>query len=185
MMRVFVALNVPEDVESQLAVQQFLLPIPRKVGRDQFHITLAFMGEMRDEELEALHEGLLRLRMGRFDLSLAGFGMFGKTKPHSVWAAVAPSEPLDRLAAKVERLGRVAGAKIPARKFVPHVTLGRFAAMGFEEAAPLERAVIAGAGFRAGPWEVEEMVLYQSTLGPDGPRYDVLTRYPLGDFAAG
>ena len=178
-MRVFVALELPRDVESQLVVQQFLMPIPRKVERAQFHVTLCFMGEMRDEALEALHEGLLRLRMAPFELALAGFGMFGKARPSAVWAAVVPCEALGRLQAKVERAGRVAGAEIPARRFVPHVTLGRFPAMGPEDAARLERAVISGAGFRAGPWEVGEMVLYQSTLMPEGPRYDVLMRYPL------
>ena len=180
MMRIFVALDLPGDVVSQLAVQQFLLPIPRKTPRDQFHITLCYMGEMRDEGVEALHEGLLRLSVAPFDLSLAGFGLFGKAKPNSVWAAVVPSEPLAHLQAKVERIGRMAGAEIPSRNFVPHVTLGRFPAMKPLEAAPLERAVINGAGFRAGPWEVAEMVLYQSTLLPDGARHDALARYTLG-----
>lgn len=178
-MRVFVALDVPSDVESQLVVQQFLLPVPRKVDRAQFHLTLCFMDDMRDPELEALHEALLTLRMARFDVALAGFGMFGKAKPHTVWAAVVPSEPLARLQAKVERMARGAGADIPARRFVPHITLGRFPAMQGDDAARLELAVINGAGFRAGPWEAAEIVLYQSTLMPEGPRYDELMRYGL------
>ncbi|WP_415233916.1 RNA 2',3'-cyclic phosphodiesterase [Pseudorhodobacter sp.] len=178
-MRVFVAMTIPDDVQSQLAVQQFLMPIPRKVDREQFHITLCFMDEMRDEALEALHEGLSRLRMPPFNLSLAGFGVFGKAKPNSVWAAVVPSEQLSRLQAKVEHQAREAGAVVPARRFVPHITLGRFPAMRPEDAARLELAVLRGAGFRAGPWLAEEMVLYQSTLRPEGPRHDVLARYAL------
>ncbi|MGB3278480.1 MAG: RNA 2',3'-cyclic phosphodiesterase [Pseudorhodobacter sp.] len=184
-MRVFVALALPPDVESQLVVQQFLMPIPRKVERSQFHLTLGFMGEMRDAELEALHEALLRIKMPVFELSLAGFGIFGKAKPNSVWAAVVPSQPLARLQAKVERAARLAGADMPARRFVPHITLGRFPPMLPEEAARLELAVIKGAGFRAGPWEVADMVLYQSTLLPEGPRYDALMRYPLAPLHHG
>lgn len=180
-MRVFVALDVPSDVESQLVVQQFLMPIPRKVDRSQFHLTLCFIDEMRDAELEALHEGLMALRMAPFEVALAGFGIFGKAKPHAVWAAAAPSEPLARLQAKVERVAREAGADVPARRFVPHITLGRFPAMQPEDAARLELAVINGGGFRAGPWETSEMVLYQSTLTPDGPRYDALMQYKLRD----
>lgn len=179
MMRVFVALDIPGDVESQLAVQQFLLPIPRKVEREQFHVTLAFMGEVRDDVLEATHEGLMALRMAPFELSLSGFGIFGKARPTSVYAALAPSAELERLQAKVERIARVAGAEVPSRRFLPHITLGRFPAMVPEEAARLERAVINGAGFRAGPWEVADMVLFQSTLLPGGSRYDELARYPL------
>jgi 2'-5' RNA ligase len=179
-MRVFVALDLPSEVQSQLAVQQFLLPIPRKVPRDQFHITLSYMGEMRETEVEALHDNLARLSEAPFDISLSGFGLFGRAKPNAVWAAVAPSTSLAHLAAKLDRAGRMAGAVIPARNFLPHITLGRFPAMKPEKAAPLERAVIAGAGFRAGPWEVEEMVLYQSTILPEGPRYDALARYLMG-----
>jgi len=178
-MRVFVALEVPSEVESQLVVQQFLMPVPRKVDRTQFHLTLCFMEDMRDAELEALHEALLTLRMAPFDVALAGFGMFGKAKPHTVWAAVVPSEPLARFQTKVERMAREAGVDIPARRFVPHITLGRFPAMQGLDAARLELAVINGAGFRAGPWEADEIVLYQSTLTPDGPRYDELMRYGL------
>lgn len=178
-MRVFVALEVPGDVESQLVVQQFLMPVPRKVDRTQFHITLCFMGEMREADLEALHDGLQALHMPVFEVALAGFGMFGKARPTAVWAGVVPCAPLARLAAKVERLAREAGAVVPARKFVPHITLGRFPAMVAEDAARLELAVISGAGFRAGPWAVAELVLYQSILTPDGPRYDELARYGL------
>jgi 2'-5' RNA ligase len=180
-MRVFVALEMPSDVESQLAVQQFLMPIPRKVERSQFHITLCYFGEMRDEALEALHERLMTFRVAPFEVALAGFGLFGKAKPNAVWAGVVPSEPLAHLQAKVEHAGRAAGADVPVRRFVPHITLGRFAAMKGEDAARLELAVVNGAGFRAGPWSVAEMVLYQSTLLPEGPRYDELMRYPFGE----
>ena len=115
-MRVFLALDLPGEVESQLVVQQFLMPIPRKTDRGQFHITLCFLGDMRDDALEALHEDLLRIRVEAFEVALAGFGIFGKGKPNSVWAAVAPSEPLTGLQAKVEHAGRVAGADVPARR---------------------------------------------------------------------
>lgn len=98
-MRVFVALDVPSDVESQLVVQQFLMPIPRKVDRSQFHLTLCFMDEMRDAELEALHEGLMALRMAPFEVALAGSGFlarqnrmpFGRLPRHpSLWRACRP-----------------------------------------------------------------------------------------------
>lgn len=184
-MRVFVALDLPPEVESQLVVQQFLMPIPRKVERSQFHLTLAFMGEMREPDLEALHEALMRIKMPAFELSLTGFGIFGKAKPNSVWASVVPSAPLERLQAKVERAARLSGADIPVRRFVPHITLGRFPAMRPEDAARLELAVINGAGFRAGPWEVRDMVLYQSTLSSEGPRYDALARYTIAPLRQG
>jgi 2'-5' RNA ligase len=39
--------------------------------------------------------------------------------------------------------------------------------------------MVAETPFAAGPWEVRDMVLWQSHLGPRGSRYDELARYPF------
>lgn len=84
-----------------------------------------------------------------------------------------------RLQSKVETLARRALCPVEARTYHPHITLGRFPAPPFAETARLERAVAMGAGFTAGPWEVTELVLWQSHLGGKSPRYEPLARYPL------
>lgn len=179
-MRVFLGLDLPSEVINALAVQQFLLPIPRRVDPDLFHLTLVFLGEMERCSLEALDDNLQRLRTPDFEVALAGLGLFGKDRPRAVWAGVVPSAPLAHLQGKLERMARQAGAEVPARRFAPHVTLGRFPAMMGPEAARLEHAVIEAAGFRAGPWRAGEVVLYQSHLGPKGARYEHLAHYALG-----
>lgn len=180
MIRAFVAIPLPEAVRSQLAVQQFLLPLPRKVEPEEFHLTLAFLGEVRDEVLEAAHEGFLALRMPEFRLGIEGLGMFGGEKPRAVFAGVSASEELARLQAKVERAARVAGIEVERRKFLPHVTLGRFSPPGLEDRMRLERAVAEGGGFRGGEVEVRDFRLYRSHLGVKGNRYEELACYPLG-----
>lgn len=179
MIRAFVALPVPPEVRSRLTVLQFLLPLPRQTDPDQFHLTLAFLDDVPDSVLAALDEGLSALRQAPFDLLLSGVGLFGGARPRAVWAGVAACEPLDRLQAKVERIARQAGAEIPAQKFRPHVTLGRFPPPPSEDAMRIERAVAGETGFRAGPWQVDAVVLYQSHLRRDGPVHDELARYPL------
>ncbi len=109
----------------------------------------------------------------RFSLSLQGLGLFGGDTPRAAYAAVAPSDPLSRLQARAEQAARAAGLSPEHRKFTPHVTLGRFPPLKGPAAAPLERA-IAETPFTAGPWEVRDMVLWQSHLGPKGARYDDL-----------
>ena len=74
---------------------------------------------------------------------------------------------------------RQAGVKTEARRFVPHITLGRFRPPGAEETMRLERAVVEQAGFRAGPLPVRDIVLFESTRLRDAARYEVLARYPL------
>ncbi|MDQ1849380.1 RNA 2',3'-cyclic phosphodiesterase [Gemmobacter fulvus] len=180
MIRAFLALPIPEEVQSRLRLLQFLLPLPRRVPPDSFHLTLAFLDTQPDAVLEAVDDGMMALRAAPFALSLRGLGLFGGDKPRAVWAAVAEAPALIHLQAKVARVAAVAGVPVAARGFTPHVTLGRFAPPPPEQAMRLERAVVADQGFHAGPWLVEEIGLYASMPGAEGPRYDLLASYPLG-----
>ncbi|WP_128514045.1 RNA 2',3'-cyclic phosphodiesterase [Tabrizicola thermarum] len=180
MIRAFLGIDLPQAVRGALQVQQVLMALPRKVEAQNLHLTLVFLGECPEPVLDAAHEGFDALRERRFTLSLQGLGLFGKARPHTVWAGVAPSAPLTHLQAKVETIARRAGCPIDARKFVPHVTLGRLPAMDPADTARLEQAVARGAGFRSEPWEVSELTLWRSHLTARGPQYEVLVRYPLG-----
>jgi 2'-5' RNA ligase len=179
MIRAFLGLEIPPAQRGALTVQQFLLPLPRKVEPETFHLTLVFLGDCPEDALQAAHEGFETLRGPGFPLQLQGLGLFGKYKPHTAWAGVAPSPPLMHLQAKAETIARRAGCPVDARRFTPHVTLGRFPPPAFAETARLERAIAMGTGFRSDPWQVEEIVLWQSHRTGSGPHYEVLARYPL------
>lgn len=179
MMRVFLGLEPPDEIRRLLEVQQFLLPLPRRVAPETLHLTLRFFGELPDEQVTAVHEALTGIRAAPFTLLLRGFGLFGGSRPRAAFAAVEPSAPLDALQARTEAAARRAGCELEHRRFVPHVTLGRFPPPPAPEAMRLERA-IAETAFIAPPWPVEEMVLWQSVAARGGRRYDELARYPLG-----
>lgn len=179
MIRAFLGIDPPPPVRGALQVQQFLLPLPRKVEAENLHLTLVFLGDCPEPALEAAHEGFEALREHRFYLSLNGLGLFGKDKPRVAWAGLAPSPELLHLQAKVETIARRANCPIEARKFVPHVTLGRFQPPPPADAMRLERAVAMGQGFRSDPWEVTELTLWRSHQTGKGSHYEVLARYPL------
>ena len=179
MIRAFLGVHLPLSVRGACQVQQFLLPLPRKVDPENLHLTLVFLGNCPEPALEAAHEEFDALREGSFSLSLQGLGLFGKDKPHTAWAGLAPSTALNRLQHKVEGIARRAGCPIDARKFTPHVTLGRFSPPSLVDAARLERAVAMGSGFYSDPWDVTELTLWRSHLTGKGPQYEVLARYPL------
>ncbi|HSF64408.1 MAG TPA: RNA 2',3'-cyclic phosphodiesterase [Paracoccaceae bacterium] len=179
MPRVFLALTLPPEVRSALAVVQFLLPLPRRVEPETFHLTLAFLGEVPGALLHDVHDALEAVRSPAFALTLRGAGLFGGARPRAAWVGVAPCAALDRLQAKVAFAAHRAGAPPEARKFVPHVTLGRFAPPAPDEVMRLERAVAGQAGFVAGPFAVTEFALMESHVSARGSRYDALARYPL------
>ena len=180
-MRVFLGLDPSEGLRADLALQEFLLPMPRRVAPEDLHLTLIFCGDVSDSQLDGLHRRLSELRAGAFDLSLSGFGLFGGHKPHAAWVGLAPSDPLEALQLRVGNIARQEGLDLPHRRFVPHITLGRFPRPDPAMQMRLERAIAEGAGYRAGPWRVEEMVLWQSELTGAGPRYTALARYAFAD----
>jgi 2'-5' RNA ligase len=179
MIRAFLGIEIPPEAQGALTVQQFLLPLPRKVEPENFHLTLVFLGDCPDDALQLAHDGFETLRQPGLALQLQGLGLFGKDKPHTAWAGVAPSPPLMHLQAKVETIARRAGCPIDARRFMPHVMLGRFQPPSAPEIARLERAIAMDCTFRSKPWQVEDLVLWRSHRTGKGPQYEVLARYPL------
>jgi RNA 2',3'-cyclic 3'-phosphodiesterase len=180
MIRAFAAIELDAATRAALAVQQFLLPLPHAEPLENLHLTLAFLGEVPERDLEAAHDALAALRVPPFALEFAGLGLFGGRRPRLAYAGVVASEPLRHLQRKVETAARRAGMSIEARHYLPHVTLGRFRPQGPETALRLERGVVDGAGFRAGPMPVTGFALYESRLSHHGARYEVLAQYPLG-----
>ena len=179
MKRVFLAFELPEAVRAALAVQQFLLPLPNRVPPENVHLTLVFLGDCPMPVLETVHEAWAALVLPNLSLQIQGFGLFGGDRPRSCHACLAPNPALMALQVKVETSARRAGAEPQARRFVPHITLGRFRPPPLPEALRLERAVAMGAGFTLPPFALQEMVLYESHLGGKSTHYTPLARYPL------
>lgn len=179
MIRAFLGLDLPAEIRSSLAVEQFLLPLPRRVDPPEFHLTLEFLGEQPEPVLDAVNEGMEALRSPSFDMALSGIGHFGGEHPRAVWAGVAPNLALEALQAKVARICRMAGVRPERRRFHPHVTLGRFTPPDAVDTMRLERAIVDRAGFRTPPFPVREVVLFRSHLGHRGAHYEPLARYPL------
>ena len=179
MRRVFLALDLPDDIRAALAVQQFLLPLPRRVPAENFHLTLVYLGETPEPLLETVHEAWADLRLPALSLQIQGFGLFGGDRPRSCHAALAPNPDLMALQAKLETAARRAGADPEHRRFTPHITLGRFRPPPPAEAMRLERAVAMGVGFAPPAFICREMVLYESHLGGKTAHYEALARYPF------
>lgn len=179
MIRAFLALPLPDSVLSALRVQQFLLPLPRKVDPDSFHLTLVFLGEQPEPVLQAAHDLFAEIRLAPFPLALRGLGLFGGAKPRAAWAGVPPSAPLSRLQAKLDHAARTAGIATESRRFTPHVTLGRFPPPPPEETFRLERAIAAGSTFATPEWTVDHVQLLESRQTKQGSVYSELARYDL------
>jgi RNA 2',3'-cyclic 3'-phosphodiesterase len=176
MIRLFVALALPESVAQGLLAMQFGVPGARWMNREQLHLTLRFIGEVDGRDAEAMDDALSAISAPRFTLDLKGVGEFGGKNPRALWAGVASNEQLTHLQRKIETAIQRIGLPAEGRKFNPHVTLARL------------RAVLAGrvmdflhdhALYASGPFEVSEFVLFSSKTAPGGSLYVPERTYPL------
>jgi 2'-5' RNA ligase len=175
-MRLFIAVDLPEVVKDRLAELCAGLQGAKWVTRDQMHLTLRFLGEVATVQAEEAAEALAEIRAPAFELSLVGIGYFGTGRRiRALWAGIEPSPPLMVLQGKVEHAVRTAGLPLEGRKFLPHVTLARFKG----RSPKLEEHLGLHEPFRAGPFPVENFVLYSSHLGSEAAIHSVKARYPL------
>jgi 2'-5' RNA ligase len=188
-MRLFVAVAVPGTVtgelEAAVAPLRSSWPSLRWTGRDAWHLTLAFLGEVNEVVATRLAPRMERAaaRHSRLALSLAGSGAFpGADRAHVLWTGVqGERRGLKALAESVAAGAGRAGAP-PAeegRVFQPHLTLAR------SRAAVDVRTLVAELSDYAGnPWTAEEIYLIRSR--PDSrPRYETLGTWPLRTPAGG
>lgn len=177
MVRLFVALPLPEIVRQQLALVAGGLPGARWTPVDNFHLTLRFVGEVDHGAADDLVAALDLVTAPRFALTLAGVDHF-KTgdKPRTLWVGVEREPALARLRDKVEAACIRAGLEPEVRRFVPHVTLAQL------RDAPGDRlAAFFGQhyGLRIGPVPVDRLVLYSSWRQASGAIYTEEASFPL------
>jgi 2'-5' RNA ligase len=175
--RAFAAITLPDAVRFDLMLLQQGLPV-RAIPQENLHLPLVFLGELPDRVLADVDLAFRAVRAPGFALALAGVGMFGGSKPRAVYAGVASSPALGHLQAKVETAARGAGFDLPARRYVPHVTLARLPDR-VEGRERLERAVAGRASYSAPAFRVEDFRLFRSHLTRNGSIYEELATYPL------
>ncbi len=179
-MRVFLALDPSDALRDALDLLIARLHCGRPVDADDLHLTLAFVAAAAPAALHELDLSLGMMRPGPATLEIRGLDTFGGAAPRLVHAAAVAHPDLVHLHRKIANAARRAGLALPRSRFVPHITLARFGRrMTPEDHARLGRFLEAHGDFRADPEAVREVSLYRSMPTEDGPRYDLLERYPL------
>jgi 2'-5' RNA ligase len=177
MIRLFAALPIPPEIGQALLRRQTGVEAARWRSLEAMHVTLRFFGELREDVARDLDGELAQVRGRPFDLELSGAGAFGDGPDiHAIWAGVAESEPLLRLARACESAARRAGLKPEGRHYRPHVTL---AYLRHAEPAEVARWIQANNLLKSPPIRVESFGLYSSFLGSEQAHYRLEAEYPL------
>jgi len=189
-MRLFAAIEMPESVIDEIAAwwQGACLHLPadewRDIPKQNWHLTLAFFGDLPGQDVDVLAEALavcahetppIRLKLGNP-------GVFpGESRARVFWLGIEnamSTGKLKALARCCRRAGRATLRKRTAKEepFRGHVTLAR--RRGFP--APLTAEILAGIPQPPeAEWTVNRLALFQSELHRDGARYHILEEFEL------
>jgi 2'-5' RNA ligase len=174
--RLFVAIDLDDRVkEALLGLEQSLNRFDRVirwVKRDQMHLTLVFLGEVRNERVPAVCDAVKRAadRSEPFDMTVTGSGCFPPAgRVRVVWAGIEePTGALLRCQAACAEELQASGCPRESRPYSAHLTLGRVRddttrgelrnRVGRIELSPL-------------PQSVDAVHVVQSRLAPSGAQY--------------
>lgn len=192
-MRAFIAIDLPDSIRKVLGQQQtnFQTALcqanPAKPKRDSdirwthpegIHLTLKFLGEITDAQVQQVTESLSALRpFENFSVEIKGFGFFpSAARPRVLWAGVQAPPELAQLALDVEHTMEKSGFPREQRAFNPHLTLARFRAPA---PRPNLRALVEQQGDATlGRFEITQFFLFESKLSPRGAEYRKVVRFP-------
>lgn len=176
--RCFVAVVPPPEVLAPLvrAVAPLRTLPATWVPPERLHVTLAFLGEVADPEPYAAALAPAVAEVAAFPLRIRGGGAFPRAaRARVLWAGLdGDVDALAKLARVARRTARAVRIDVERKPYVPHVTVARVRRDGFDGAA----AVAALSVVESEPWQVGEVVLMRSVLGP-APAYEPLRRLPL------
>src|SRR3989344_816820 len=196
--RIFIAINLPEDIKRGLSEYQekyaelFRSLCDREsstksgpakwTAKDNLHITLEFLGDLTDEELgnvcKVAGEVSKRHKIFSINLNKILYGPPKKIPPRMVWVE---GEKSDELADLKEDLQECLLEEIKFRPdgkgFTPHITLARISEWEFRKIEPEERPEISENIDLT--FTVESIEVMESELKRGGPVYSILESHNL------
>jgi len=191
-MRLFVALDIPEEIRSKITAYMNALrnfaPDARWVSPESLHVTLKFIGEFPEARLQELKKALASVGGQPFEISFRASGFFNPRSPRVFWIGIEAGYELKALAAAVETALVPLGIPREDRDFTPHLTLARMGS-GRPQGSPRDRNKPKMYELKArvegtpppefGTMTAREFFLYLSKLSPKGAQYTKLERFPL------
>lgn len=176
LIRSFIAVKVPDDICDEL--ETFLSELKplariRWVKREQFHVTLKFLGEITPQKVEHVKTLLSPMkRFAPFKIELSHAGAFPNFRaPRVLWlSGKSGTEELTALAEKInDSLYDKAGLPRDDKKFRAHLTLARLKGESLTPELVQKLETV-----KKFTWLCDELVLMKSELRPSGPVYSQL-----------
>jgi 2'-5' RNA ligase len=185
-MRIFIALDIPAEIRTRILEYmdraRRYATAARWTRSEGLHVTLKFIGEVKEDKLEQIKTTLATVKAVPFEVSFAEAGFFpGAKSPRVFWIGVQGGEALTQLAAAIDTATHSAGIAKEERSYSPHLTLARAgsAPEARDQLKPLASFLAADPALQFGTMTAREFWLYRSELARGGARYTKLQKFGL------
>ncbi len=176
-MRLFIAVELPKEIKDELYKFQLKLkPFVKAVfvHKKNLHLTLKFLGDVKEDEVEEIKENLEKIKIKKFKASLNGTGIFPNEKfIKIIWISLKPENKVMELQKKVDE--EMLGFFDKESRFSSHLTLARVKNVKDKK----ELLATLKSSELKGEFEIKEFSLIKSELSKDGPRYEIVETYSL------
>ncbi len=182
-MRAFIAIELPLKIKEELGRMEEKL---KETGADvkwvkpsNMHLTLKFLGEISQDQLNKITDILTDVLKNRnkFSIAVKGLGAFpDMTRPKVIWAGIEDKDNIiTRLAAELEERLTALNILKEERNYSGHITIGRV--KSWKNTKELSENISRIANDCNGGktnFTVERITLFKSNLTPLGPVYEAL-----------
>jgi len=193
MKRIFIAINLPKEIKEKLRnleaeiQNSFPMEVGNRVAKwvreDNLHITLSFIGEVKDGVLPRVCETIERAAKDQeaFDIILEKtcYGAVNRGVPRLIWVETKENSKLKALAVKLKKELKEQGIlrQPDSRPFSGHITLARVRAWVWQKIEPEERPDIEKEIKLI--FKTKSIDIMESQLKRSGPEYNVLSKIKL------
>ncbi|MGC8977461.1 MAG: RNA 2',3'-cyclic phosphodiesterase [Candidatus Ratteibacteria bacterium] len=179
-MRTFIGIDLPEDIKEGLkdvisGLKKIKEAKPVKI--ENLHITLKFLGEVEEKDIEKIKDKLENLAKNfkSFEVEIKGVGVFpSEKKVRVLWVGIEDGGYLKKMNNEIEEVMKEFGFE-KEKDFVGHITIARFKSV--PNLNFINEIFEKYDNFLFGKFKVDSFNLYESKLFPEGPIYKVIARF--------
>ena len=182
MPRLFTAIDLPPTDADRLAAFCESVDPPfdaRWTPRDNFHITVRFIGDVDEAHVPAIEDALAAIEASTVPIRPLGLGVLpSRRNPRVLTVRIDRTDALDALYESAQdALARVSIDR-ERRSYKPHVTLAR---MDNPDPRSVQsfRSSIDDDDLPMSDFEADRLLLYESILTPEGAQHEIRSEFML------
>ncbi len=177
MKRLFIAVPISEEVKKKIKL--LILELQESgadlklVSMENLHFTLKFLGDVDESKISEIVEKLSLLKQDSFSISLRGVGAFPSLERINViWVGIESVELIPLMKKINHSLNYL---RKEEHEKTPHLTIARVKSGKDKE--KLQKSVEKYKKTLFGEMRVDKIVLFESELGKEGPKYTLIKEF--------